>query len=186
MLILGLGNVGLKYRGTYHNMGFNVVDKLAKMLNAKFNTTECKAKTAVVYMNGEKLVLAKPTTYMNLSGEAVRELMGKYRLAHEDMVVVYDDVDIPVGTLRLRESGSAGSHNGMRSIIECIGDGDFKRVRVGTGFDRGDVPLVSMVLSKVTGENKVYTDAATDKAADALYEYIKNGEFGRIMQKYNG
>lgn len=186
MLIVGLGNVGLNYRGTYHNMGFVVADKLAKQLDTKFTHTECKAKTAVCYVNGKKIIIAKPTTYMNLSGEAVRELIGKYKVDIDDVVVVYDDIDIPVGTLRLRNDGSAGTHNGMRNIIELLGRADFKRIRVGTGFDRGEVPLYNMVLSKVSGDNKALTDASTDKAAEALCEFVRNENFDKIMQEYNG
>ncbi len=186
MLIVGLGNVGLNYRGTYHNMGFAVVDKLAKQLNTKFTHTECKAKTAVCNINGERVVIAKPTTYMNLSGEAVRELMGKYKIPVSELVVVYDDVDIPVGTLRLRESGSAGTHNGMRNIVELIGRTDFKRIRVGTGFEHGEVPLYNVVLSKVAGENKKLTDDSTDKAAEALEELLRTNDFEKIMREYNG
>lgn len=185
MLIVGLGNIGLKYKNTYHNTGFMVMDKLADKLNIKFTISECKAKTAVVYKNGEKIILAKPTTYMNLSGEAVRELLGKYHMTHDDLVIIYDDVDIPLGTLRLRTEGSAGTHNGMRNIIDCIGAGDFKRIRVGTGADRGEVPLMSFVLSKVAGDNKKLLDDATDRASDALLELIEGNTFEQIMQKYN-
>lgn len=185
MIIIGLGNVGLNYKNTYHNLGFCVVDKLAKMLNLKFTTTECNAKTAVTYVGGKKLVLAKPTTYMNLSGESVRELLGKYHATHEEFVVVYDDVDIPVGSLRLRKEGSAGTHNGMKSVVECIGGTDFKRVRVGIGFDHGEIPLMNVVLSKISGENKKLLENATDQAAQALMEFIRTNEFEKVMQNYN-
>ncbi|MEG1613602.1 MAG: aminoacyl-tRNA hydrolase [Clostridia bacterium] len=186
MLIIGLGNVGLKYKGTYHNMGFEVLDKLAKKLNTKFTTTECKSKTAVVYLRGQKIILAKPTTFMNLSGEAVRELIGKYKKDATEFIVIYDDIDIPVGTLRLRTDGSGGTHNGMKNIIECINTKEFKRIRVGTGFDRGEVPLVSVVLSKVCGENKKLIDGATDRACDALMDFVDGMEFERVMQQFNG
>lgn len=186
MLIIGLGNIGLKYRGTYHNMGFAVADKLAKQLNVRFTHTECKAKTAVCNVNGERVIIAKPVTYMNLSGEAVRELMGKYKCGLSDIVVVYDDIDIPIGTLRLRYEGSAGTHNGMKNIIMCIGSTEFKRIRVGTGFFHGQVPLYDVVLSKVEGENKKLTDASTDRAADALHALLKGQAFENIMGDYNG
>lgn len=186
MIIVGLGNVGLNYRGTFHNMGFEVVDKLAEKLNTKFTHTECKAKTAVCNVGGERVIIAKPTTFMNLSGEAVRELMGKYKADVSEIVVVYDDVDIPVGTLRLREAGSAGTHNGMRNIVEILGTTDFRRIRIGTGFERGEVPLYNIVLSKVTGEKKKLTDLSTDKAAEALAEFLSNKDFEKIMREYNG
>ena len=185
MIIIGLGNVGLNYKNTYHNLGFCVVDKLAKMLNLKFNTTECNAKTAVTYVDGKKLVLAKPTTYMNLSGESARELLGKYHATHEDLVVVYDDVDIPIGTLRLRQEGSGGTHNGMKNIVDCIGGRDFKRIRVGIGFDHGEIPLMNVVIAKISGGNKKLLEDSTERAAEALMDYIRSNDFEKVMQQYN-
>ena len=186
MIIIGLGNKGLQYKNTYHNMGFDVADKLAKKLGVKFSHTECRAKTAVTNVNGRKIVIAKPETYMNLSGESVRELMGKYRETADGIVLIYDDIDIALGTLRARSSGSAGTHNGMRNIVDCLnGNTSFRRIRVGTGFDRGEAPLYNIVLSKVKGDNKTLTDAATTFAADALYEYVKDGDWDRLMRTVN-
>ena len=167
MIIIGLGNKGLQYKNTYHNMGFDVADKLAKKLGVKFSHTECRAKTAVTNVNGRK----------------IRELMGKYRETADGIVVIYDDIDIALGTLRARSSGSAGTHNGMRNIVDCLnGNTSFRRIRVGTGFDRGETPLYNVVLSKVKGDNKTLTDAATTFAADALYEYVKDGDWDRLMR----
>lgn len=185
MLIIGLGNAGLKYRNTYHNIGFAVADKLAKQLNTRFTHTECKSKTAVCNVNGERVIIAKPTTYMNLSGEAVRELIGKYSASAEDTVIIYDDVDLPVGVVRLRASGSAGTHNGMRNIISLIGRDDFKRVRIGTGFDRGNRPLYDVVLSKIDGENKTILDDAAERAAEAVRDYLTCGDFEAVMRRYS-
>ena len=187
MIIIGLGNKGLSYKNTYHNMGFDVVSKLAKELGVRFSHTECKAKTAVTNVNGKRVVLAKPETYMNLSGESVRELMGKYKETADGIIVIYDDIDIAIGTIRARNAGSAGTHNGMRSIVECLnGNTAFKRIRIGTGFDHGNVPLYNVVLSKVKGENKTLVDASTDFVANELLSFLKDGDFDKLMRNVNG
>lgn len=187
MIIIGLGNKGLSYKNTYHNMGFDVVSKLAKELGVRFSHTECKAKTAVTNVNGKRVVLAKPETYMNLSGESVRELMGKYKETADGIIVVYDDIDIAIGTIRARNAGSAGTHNGMRNIVECLnGNTAFKRIRIGTGFDHGNVPLYNVVLSKVKGENKTLVDASTDFVANELLSFLKDGDFDKLMRNVNG
>lgn len=187
MIIIGLGNKGLSYKNTYHNMGFDVVSKLAKELGVRFSHTECKAKTAVTNVNGKRVVLAKPETYMNLSGESVRELMGKYKETADGIIVIYDDIDIAIGTIRARNAGSAGTHNGMRNIVEYLnGNTAFKRIRIGTGFDHGNVPLYNVVLSKVKGENKTLVDASTDFVANELLSFLKDGDFDKLMRNVNG
>lgn len=187
MIIIGLGNKGLSYKNTYHNMGFDVVSKLAKELGVRFSHTECKAKTAVTNVNGKRVVLAKPETYMNLSGESIRELMGKYKETADGIIVIYDDIDIAIGTIRARNAGSAGTHNGMRNILECLnGNTAFKRIRIGTGFDHGNVPLYNVVLSKVKGENKTLVDASTDFVANELLSFLKDGDFDKLMRNVNG
>lgn len=187
MIIIGLGNKGLSYKNTYHNMGFDVVSKLAKELGVRFSHTECKAKTAVTNVNGKRVVLAKPETYMNLSGESVRELMGKYKETADGIIVIYDDIDIAIGTIRARNAGSAGTHNGMRNIVECLnGNTAFKRIRIGTGFDHGNVPLYNVVLSKVKGENKTLVDASTDFVTNELLSFLKDGDFDKLMRNVNG
>lgn len=187
MIIIGLGNKGLSYKNTYHNMGFDVVSKLAKELGVRFSHTECKAKTAVTNVNGKRVVLAKPETYMNLSGESVRELMGKYKETADGIIVIYDDIDIAIGTIRARNAGSAGTHNGMRNIVECLnGNTAFKRIRIGTGFYHGNVPLYNVVLSKVKGENKTLVDTSTDFVANELLSFLKDGDFDKLMRNVNG
>ena len=187
MIIIGLGNKGLSYKNTYHNMGFDVVSKLSKELGVRFSHTECKAKTAVTNVNGKRVVLAKPETYMNLSGESVRELMGKYKETADGIIVIYDDIDIAIGTIRARNAGSAGTHNGMRNIVECLnGNTAFKRIRIGTGFDHGNVPLYNVVLSKVKGENKTLVNASTDFVANELLSFLKDGDFDKLMRNVNG
>ena len=119
-IIVGLGNPGLKYAGTRHNMGFSAVTLLSDKYNIPFNKKECKSVTGHGFIEGEKVVLAQPQTYMNLSGEAVRALMDFYKCTPEDIIIIYDDVDLEVGRIRIRARGSAGGHNGIKSIIEHL------------------------------------------------------------------
>lgn len=184
-LIIGLGNPGKAYEYTRHNMGFMTLEKVAALLNVKFKTKECKALTAVLSVEGEKVVLALPETYMNLSGESVKELMGKYGATVDDLVVVFDDIDLPLGHLRLRTEGSGGTHNGMKNIIENIGGKNFKRIRLGIGEERGEIPLRDFVLGRVQGEEKDVVEAMTMLAAKAVIEYIKTGDFEKIMRECN-
>ncbi|MBO4535463.1 MAG: aminoacyl-tRNA hydrolase [Clostridia bacterium] len=171
LIIVGLGNPGLAYRNTYHNMGFNTVDKLAARLGVKIDKKKCSAKVGEAFVKGEKIVLAKPQTYMNLSGQAVKELLGAYHAEHSEMVVVYDDIDLDRGTLRFRTKGSAGTHNGMRSIVEHAGE-DIPRLRVGIGKPQVEMPLYDYVLSRPKGEAFEQLDKATDEAAEILEKYI--------------
>ena len=188
MIIIGLGNKGLSYKNTYHNMGFDVVSKLAKELGVRFSHTECKAKTAVTNVNGKRVVLAKPETYMNLSGESVRELMGKYKETADGIIVIYDDIDIAIGTIRARNAGSAGTHNGMRNIVKELYTQDFKRVRIGTKTEQlaqKEVELVDFVLSKVDFDNKQILQGAIDEADDAILALIEGLDIQRVQEIAN-
>lgn len=184
MLIVGLGNPGAKYEDTYHNMGFQVVDRLAKLMGAQIREKTCDALCATFYVKGEKTVIAKPQTYMNASGTSVKQLLGANRLEPGECIVVYDDVDLPIGNLRLRKEGSAGTHNGMRDIVEKLGTTAFPRIRVGIGHEtKGE--LRDLVLTKVEWEYRDVVAKALDDAAAALKEYIENKDFDAIMRKYN-
>jgi len=186
LLIVGLGNFGLAYKGTYHNMGFMTVDKLAEKMDVEFKHRFCQAKVAEFYSHSEKIVIAKPQTYMNLSGLAVRDLLAKYNAKPSDLIVVYDDIDLDCGALRIRGNGSAGTHNGMRNIIAEIGSQDFPRIRVGIGKPQGQISLADYVLSKVKGESLEKIENATTKASLALAEYIESRNLMAIASKYNG
>ena len=183
MIIIGLGNPGEEYQKTYHNMGYRVVDALADRLNKKVNKIECSALTGVASVAGEKLILAKPLTYMNNSGLAAKSLLARYEQTLDDLIVVYDDADIDRFSVRVREKGSAGSHNGMKSVIENLGTEDFLRVRMGIG--RTERPLIDYVLDKVEPEDeKVFSEKAY-KVADLLLEYCKDGDAAKLMRNAN-
>ena len=132
-LIVGLGNPGPEYDRTRHNMGFKVIDKLSAKYSIEVNHSKFKGMYGTGLINGEKIILFKPYTYMNLSGEAVEQIAAFYKVDLEDLIVIYDDIDIAPGLIRIRKSGSAGSHNGMKSVTQMMGSTAFPRVRVGTG-----------------------------------------------------
>lgn len=183
-LVVGLGNPEKKYFNTFHNMGFMCVDRLADKLGAAFGKCECKSVTAHARVNGQKVIIAKPVTYMNLSGQAVVELTHKYKIEKGNLIVVYDDVDIPIGNLRIRHNGSAGTHNGMRNIVQLLGTEDFPRVRIGIGKDT-PMSLVDYVLSQVTDPDRETLEPVFDSAAAALYEFVHGVPLDQVMQKHN-
>ncbi len=162
VIIVGLGNIGKEYEDTYHNIGFMVVDRLAQKLSASFSVAKDKCMIAKTFYNGQSVLLAKPTTYMNNSGEAVALLKKRYR--DGAVIVVCDDIDLPEGKLRYREKGSSGTHNGLRSIVAFIGE-DFARLKVGIGRDKS-MELADFVLSKI--KNKELFDKTIDEAVDIL------------------
>lgn len=183
-LIVGLGNPEKKYFNTFHNVGFMCVDKLAAKLNVDFNKVECKSVTAHARVNGQKVIIAKPVTYMNLSGQAVVELTNKYKIEKGNLIVVYDDVDIPLGNVRIRKNGSAGTHNGMRNIVSLLGTEDFPRIRVGIGKET-PMSLMDYVLSQITDADRELLDPAVTHAAQALDEYVNGQPFEQVMQRHN-
>ena len=183
-LVVGLGNPEKKYFNTFHNMGFMVVDRLVEKLGVNFDKGECRAVTAHARVNGEKVIVAKPVTYMNLSGEAVQELTHKYKIEKGHLIVVYDDIDIPIGNLRIRQNGSAGTHNGMKNIVQMLSTDDFPRVRVGIGKET-PMALVDYVLSQVTEDDHKALDSVLDSAAAALHEFVNGTDIDKVMQKYN-
>lgn len=186
-LIAGLGNPDDKYKNTFHNLGFICVDKAAEKLGASFSKIKCRALVAELKIGGEKVILAKPQTYMNLSGESLRELVSFYKITLKDVLVVYDDYDLNKGFLRIRENGSAGTHNGMRNIVSLLGSGEFPRVRVGFKPEGNfNIPLIDYVLSGISDEDKPKISKATDAAADAICDFANGKNVQYIMQRYNG
>lgn len=188
-LIIGLGNPGAKYKNTYHNVGFLVLDSLAKKLNVKFTKEECDAKIAKGRHNGDEFVLAKPQTFMNLSGQSVKKLVRAYDIDEStQMCVCYDDVDLPVGKTRFRTEGSAGTHNGMRNIVAELNTTGFYRMRIGIKteeFAQKEVNLIDLVLSNVDYANKLIIQKSADRIADALIMLLDGKDIERIEQFVN-
>lgn len=184
-LIVGLGNPEKKYEKTFHNMGFIAVGDAAERLGAKFKKKECEASVAEAFVNGEKVILARPLTYMNNSGRAVKQLMSKYKIAEENLLVIYDDYDLPKGKVRIRAGGSAGTHNGMRSIIGETGLKNFPRIRVGIRDEEVNIPIINYVLAEVKKEDYELFGAACQKAGEAAAEFAKGLDIEKVMCKYN-
>jgi len=184
-LIVGLGNPGDRYRGTRHNVGFDVVDLAAKRLGLVFESCAVDALLAKQRGPGATVMLAKPTTYMNLSGIAVRDLCHYYRVDQEELLVVADDVNLPLGKLRARRHGSDGGHNGFGSIIEVLSTAKFDRLRlgVGRGDDRSD--LVDYVLDRFSQEERKEIDCAIEQAAFAIDVFVEHGT-DTMMEQFNG
>jgi len=164
-LIVGLGNIGDRYAHTYHNLGFLAVEALAKRLSAQFNKKGCDASLAFADFEGERIILAKPSTYMNRSGTAVQKLLKYYKCSADDLLVIYDDIDIEKGTIRFRESGSSGTHNGMRDIVYFVGE-SFKRIKIGAGRPAEGRDLAGYVLSVIPQSERPIFVEAIEKAVD--------------------
>lgn len=186
MLIVGLGNPGKQYEKTVHNVGFMVVDRLLDKLGVKAKDKGCDAVFATTFCKGNKVIIAKPQTYMNLSGESVKQLVKYNDMNASDVVVVYDDIDLPLGAIRIRKEGSAGTHNGMKNVIANLGTTEVARIRVGVGDDRGKMQLKDYVLSNVCGEKKEKLDKVIDRVSQCLQDYIQDGDIEAVMRRYNG
>ena len=182
-IIAGLGNPGRKYENTRHNMGFIAVDLLAEKYGIKVDKIKFKALVGEGRIAGRKVLLVKPQTYMNLSGESIREVMSFYKEDIENLIVIYDDIDIPTGTIRLRKKGSAGTHNGMRNIVYLLADDGFPRIRVGIGSEK-KVDLINYVTGGVTKGEKELLEGALLKAADAAAAIVEKG-IEKAMNEYN-
>ena len=185
-LIVGLGNPDDKYKNTFHNLGFMSVEKAAEILGVEFNKTKCRALVAETKIGAEKVILAKPQTYMNLSGESVRELVNFYKIDSKDVLVIYDDYDLFKGALRIRESGSAGTHNGMRNIVQELGHGNFPRVRIGfKPTEAIQIPIINYVLSGISEVDKPVYSKTIESASKAAVEFARGISIQDVMQRYN-
>lgn len=174
VIICGLGNPGREYRNTRHNMGFLTLDLLSERLDIPIKRIKHKALLGEGAADGEKVILVKPQTYMNLSGQSVRPLAEFYKVEPERLLVVYDDIDLPVGEVRIRRRGSAGTHNGMRSVVCQLGRDDFPRIRIGIG-DSGGIPLEKYVLMNYPQQEKPLLAEAVSRAALACELFIRQG-----------
>ena len=184
-LVVGLGNPGAKYESTRHNMGFLVADKLAQNEKLKFNKLRFKAWTATWEVGGEKVLLMKPQTYMNLSGEAVGQAARFYKIPADHVLVISDDISLPAGKLRIRAGGSAGGHNGLKNIIQHLGTDRFPRIKVGVGSpQQAEYDIADWVTGKPMGEDQKVIIEALDKAVAAIPVLIGQG-VDRAMNRFN-
>ena len=184
-LIIGLGNPGEKYARTRHNAGFEVLDRLADQLGVSLRKKLLLRGAVAEVADGErKLVLCEPQTFMNNSGDCVRRVISRYDVPRERTLVIYDDIDLPPGKIRIRKAGGPGTHNGMRSIAQCLGDTDFPRLRVGTGDRPAGEDLVAWVLGRPSGEDREKMEGAFGRAAEAALVFAREG-VEKAMQKGN-
>lgn len=183
--IVGLGNPGSNYAKTRHNIGFMALDRFAERHNISITQNKCKALIGEGSIGGVKTVLIKPMTYMNLSGESVRAYMDFYKVSLEDLIVVYDDMDTEIGKVRLRYQGSAGGHNGIKSIIQHTGTQQFNRVRMGISRPDPGHAIVDYVLSTFMKKEKEALEQTIEQTCDAL-EYSLTNTFEHTMAKFNG
>lgn len=185
-VIAGLGNPGRKYEKTRHNVGFDTIDILAAMYRIDVSTEKFKALVGTGVIDGQKVILVKPQTFMNLSGESLRLVCDFYKIdVEEELIVIYDDISLAPGQLRIRKKGSAGGHNGMKNIISQLGTQVFKRVKVGVGEKPVGFDLADYVLSHFSREERIEIETAFDKAAKAAAALVTQ-EPEQVMNQYNG
>lgn len=183
--VVGLGNPGPAYAATRHNVGFMAVDQFAVQHGCQFRKQSFRAEMAEGMVDGEKMVLLKPMTFMNLSGEAVRACMDFYKWSIDDMIVIYDDLDTPLGQIRLRYQGGHGGHNGIRSIIQHLGTQQFKRIRIGISRPPLGAEVVDYVLSAFPKAGRTDVTQSLDRVCDAV-AYALHHTFDQTMAKFNG
>ncbi|MEF2739463.1 MAG: aminoacyl-tRNA hydrolase [Clostridia bacterium] len=172
-IIAGLGNPGSKYENTRHNMGFKAIDAMASEFGIDVNRAKFKGLIGEGRIGSEKVILLKPQTYMNLSGQSVREIMNFYKIPEENLIVIYDDFDLPIGSIRVRKSGGPGTHNGMKSVVQELGSRKFPRVRVGIGSSDGST--IQFVIGKVGKDEQQILNEAAEAAASAAADIIRIG-----------
>ena len=183
-IIAGLGNPGPDYENTRHNVGWMAVDAFAKKFRIDINKHEKNAMTGTGRVAGGSVMVAKPLTYMNLSGDAVKSLVNAYAESLDDLIVVYDDIDLPLGKLRIRPGGSAGTHNGMRSIVSSLGSEKFARLRIGIGGVDSSGRLRDYVLGEFTPDETPAVQKAIERSVDALLLFVR-GDLKRAMSEFN-
>lgn len=183
-LIVGLGNPEKEYGNTRHNMGFDTINEIAKNNNIDINKNKFKGLYETLNLQNQKAILLKPQTYMNLSGESVREIVDFYNIEPQNIIVIYDDIDIEKGHIKIRKKGGAGSHNGMKSVVQELGTTDFARIRVGIGQPEFKSDMINYVIGKVPKEEQEILHQGVKKAAEAVEEILKNG-IDIAMNKFN-
>ncbi len=183
-VVIGLGNPGKKYEGTRHNVGFMTIDKISEMWGIPVQQAKFRALVGEGRIESERVLLVKPQTYMNLSGESVAEVLKFYKLEVDDILVIFDDLDLPAGQLRLREKGSAGGHNGMKSIIAHVGTQEFKRAKIGINRPLPGRSVSDYVLDDFSKAERPYIDEAIELAAKASAMWTKES-FVNVMNHFN-
>ena len=183
-LIVGLGNPENQYKNTRHNMGFDVINEIAQKYNITIEKEKYNGLYETALIEGKKVILLKPQTYMNLSGEAVKRYMEFYNITTQELIIIYDDMDIPKGQIKLRKTGGPGSHNGMKSIIENIKTKDFPRIRVGIGRPIYEFDKINYVIGQIPKEERPILDEGIKKATEAVIEIISK-EIDNAMNKFN-
>ena len=183
-IIAGLGNPGRKYENTRHNLGFITIDRLAEKCGIEIKKSKFKSLIGEGVVSGEKVVFLKPQTFMNNSGEAIREALRFYKVQLSNLLVIYDDIDIPMGDIRIRMGGSAGTHNGMKSIVYHLMDDHFPRIRIGIGKGNKSDDIIDYVLGGFSGDEVKPLEEACDNAVEAIICYIEKG-IDASMNRYN-
>ncbi len=183
-LIVGLGNPESDYDKTRHNMGFHVINKIAEDLNIKIDKFKFNGLFQKCVFEGKNVIFLKPQTFMNLSGESVKSFVDYYKINIEDICIIYDDIDLEPGEIRIRKKGSSGGHNGMKSIIENLKTEDFSRIRVGIGKPKDSNNLIEHVIGYVLPEELEKLEIGEEKGKEALKEFLKNG-IDSAMNKFN-
>lgn len=183
IIIVGLGNPGREYNNTRHNIGFEAINYIADKYNIDIDREKFKGVYGEGVIDGQKVILLKPTTYMNLSGESVRAIMDFYKLTQDEIIILYDDISLPVGRLRIRDKGSAGGHNGIKSIISNLGTDKFSRIKIGVGESKGD--LVKHVLGQFSKKDSEVLQDVLSTVVSAT-ETIIESDIKEAMNKFNG
>ncbi|CAC9401374.1 aminoacyl-tRNA hydrolase [Staphylococcus aureus] len=184
--IVGLGNIGKRFELTRHNIGFEVVDYILEKNNFSLDKQKFKGAYTIERMNGDKVLFIEPMTMMNLSGEAVAPIMDYYNVNPEDLIVLYDDLDLEQGQVRLRQKGSAGGHNGMKSIIKMLDTDQFKRIRIGVGRPTNGMTVPDYVLQRFSNDEMVTMEKVIEHAARAIEKFVETSRFDHVMNEFNG
>lgn len=183
-LIVGLGNPEEEYSKTRHNMGFNAINKIAEMYNIQLNKSKFQGLYEDGLIENQKVILIKPQTFMNLSGNCVKEIVDFYKIDKENILVIYDDMDIEPGQIKIRKKGSSGGHNGIKSIIQMLGTEDFARIRIGIGRPKHNGDEINYVIGAIPEEEILSLEEGCEKAKEAAIEILKNG-IDIAMNKFN-
>lgn len=183
-LIVGLGNPEKDYSNTRHNMGFQAINKIAKQYEIEITRNKFKGLYGTGSIEGEKVILLKPQTFMNLSGESIKEILQFYKIEIEQMIILYDDIDVEPGRIKIRKTGSPGTHNGMKSVVHELNTQNFKRIRIGIGKPEDKEDLIEYVIGAIPEEDKEKLEKGTELAKEAVIETIKNG-IDKAMNQFN-